>query len=41
MGYKLQDFFDYRDILDEKFKLKLERFDLNSIVMDCVDLIRE
>ncbi|CAK80936.1 unnamed protein product (macronuclear) [Paramecium tetraurelia] len=40
MKLKLQDFFDYRDILEDQFELKVEKFDLNIAINLCVDLIK-
>ncbi|CAD8175001.1 unnamed protein product [Paramecium pentaurelia] len=40
MQLKLQDFFDYRDILEDQFELNIEKFDLNQAINICVDLLK-
>ncbi|CAK68329.1 unnamed protein product (macronuclear) [Paramecium tetraurelia] len=38
--YKIYDFFDYRDILEDSFQLKSDKFDINTVILECVDLFR-
>ncbi|CAD8124944.1 unnamed protein product [Paramecium sonneborni] len=38
--YKIYDFFDYRDILEDSFQLKQDKFDINTVILECVDLFR-
>ncbi|CAD8122224.1 unnamed protein product [Paramecium sonneborni] len=38
--YKIYDFFDYRDILEDSFQLKQDQFDINTVILECVDLFR-
>ncbi|CAD8136032.1 unnamed protein product [Paramecium pentaurelia] len=39
--YKIYDFFDYRDILEEKLIIKSDKFDINSVIWECVDLLKD
>ncbi|CAD8198125.1 unnamed protein product [Paramecium pentaurelia] len=38
--YKIYDFFDYRDILEDSFQLKSDKFDINTVILECVDLFK-
>ncbi|CAD8114467.1 unnamed protein product [Paramecium primaurelia] len=38
--YKIYDFFDYRDILEDCFQLKQDKFEINTVILECVDLFR-
>ncbi|CAD8196462.1 unnamed protein product [Paramecium pentaurelia] len=39
--YKIYDFFDYRDILEDRLILKSDKFEINSVIWECVDLLRD
>ncbi|CAK66470.1 unnamed protein product (macronuclear) [Paramecium tetraurelia] len=39
--YKIYDFFDYRDILEERLIMKSDKFELNSVIWECVDLLKD
>ncbi|CAD8155354.1 unnamed protein product [Paramecium pentaurelia] len=38
--YKIYDFFDYRNILEDSFQLKQDKFEINTVILECVDLFR-
>lgn len=37
----MQDFFDYRYLLDNKLKLREDKFELINAITECVDLIKD
>ncbi|CAD8167173.1 unnamed protein product [Paramecium pentaurelia] len=39
--FKVQDFFDYRYLLDDKLKLREDKFELINAITECVDLIKD
>ncbi|CAD8072626.1 unnamed protein product [Paramecium sonneborni] len=39
--FKVQDFFDYRYLLDNKLKLREDKFELINAITECVDLIKD
>ncbi|CAD8127176.1 unnamed protein product [Paramecium sonneborni] len=39
--YKIYDFFDYRDILEEGLIMKSDKFEINTVIWDCVDLLKD